>query len=146
VSDLDRFVAAQDAVYPQVLAELGRGRKTSHWMWFVFPQIAGLGESAMSQHYAIADADEARAYLAHPILGARLRECTQTVLAIHGKTAEQIFGGIDAMKFRSSLTLFASVAGQGDDEFRQALEQYFSGASDQRTLTLLGSGTGSGTT
>ena len=137
MSDLDRFVTAQDAVYAQVISELGHGRKMSHWMWFVFPQIAGLGSSAMSERYAIADADEARAYLAHPLLGARLRECTQAVLAIQGKTAEQIFGGIDAMKFRSSLTLFASVAGAGDDAFQQALEKYFSGVADEKTIQRL---------
>lgn len=119
------FVLAQEPVMPAVEAELAAGRKRTHWMWFVFPQLTGLGTSAMSRRYAIQDADEARAYLAHPILGARLHECTQAVLAIHGKTAEDIFGGIDTLKFRSSLTLFASVAGEDDDVFRRALEKYF---------------------
>ncbi|WP_380787963.1 DUF1810 domain-containing protein [Sphingomonas sp. R86521] len=133
--DLDRFVAAQDGVYRQALAELRRGAKTSHWMWFVFPQIAGLARSAMAQAYAIGSADEARAYLAHPVLGPRLIEATQAVTAANG-SAEAIMGGIDAVKLRSSMTLFAAVA---DDPapFRAALDRFFGGADDPATLALL---------
>ena len=101
---LDRFLEAQAPVYAQVLGELRAGRKASHWMWFIFPQIAGLGQSATSRAYAIQSLAEARAYLAHPVLGARLRECCQAVMNIRGKSAEDIFGAIDAMKFRSCLT------------------------------------------
>ncbi len=133
--DLDRFVAAQDGVYTQALAELRRGAKTSHWMWFVFPQIAGLGRSAMAQAYAIGSADEARAYLAHPALGPRLIEATEAVTAAPG-SAEAILGGIDAIKLRSSMTLFAHVA---DDPapFRAALDRFFVGADDPATIALL---------
>ncbi|TXC72539.1 DUF1810 domain-containing protein [Sphingomonas ginsenosidivorax] len=133
--DLDRFVAAQDGVYPQALAELRRGTKTSHWMWFVFPQIAGLGRSAMAQAYAIGSADEARAYLAHPVLGPRLVEATLAVTAARG-SAEAILGGIDAIKLRSSMTLFAAVA---DDPvpFRAALDRFFGGVEDPATCALL---------
>jgi uncharacterized protein (DUF1810 family) len=135
--DLDRFVAAQDGVYPQALAELERGAKRSHWMWFIFPQIAGLGQSAMARTYAIAGADEARAYLAHPVLGPRLMAVTQAVLAASG-SAEAILGGIDAVKLRSSMTLFAAVA---DDPtlFRAALDRFFGGEDDRATLDLLAS-------
>jgi len=133
--DLSRFVVAQDGIYPQALAELRRGAKTSHWMWFVFPQIAGLGRSAMAQAYAICSADEAWAYLAHPVLGPRLIEATQAVTAAKG-SAEAILGGIDAVKLRSSMTLFAAVA---DDAapFRVALDRFFGGADDPATLALL---------
>lgn len=133
--DLDRFVAAQNGVYRQALAELQRGAKTSHWMWFVFPQIAGLGRSAMAQAYAIGSADEARAYLAHPVLGPRLIEATQAVTAANG-SAEAIMGGIDAVKLRSSMTLFAAVA---DDPapFRAALDRFFGGTDDPATMALL---------
>ena len=134
---LQRFVDAQDPVYERVLAELRAGRKTSHWMWFVFPQIAGLGRSPMAQRYAITGLDEARAYLAHPVLGARLRECTQLLLDHTGLTAFDIFGGIDAIKLRSSMTLFASAA---DDAslFRAVLDRYYDGEDDGATLTELG--------
>src|SRR3954454_3991697 len=108
--DLDRFVAAQAPVYATVLAELRAGRKQSHWMWFVFPQLAGLGRSATALFYGIASADEARAYLAHPLLGARLRECLAALSAHEGGSAEAIFGVVDAMKLRSSITLFEAVA------------------------------------
>lgn len=135
--DLARFVDAQEGVYPRALAELRRGRKDSHWMWFVFPQLAGLGRSATAQRYAVASLDEARAYLAHPVLGPRLRECAQVVAGTAGRSAEQIFGGIDAVKLRSSMTLFA-LADPGTVEFRQVLEQYFGGASDEATERLLG--------
>src|SRR3954469_25755775 len=105
--DLQRFIEAQAPVYERVCQELRDGRKTSHWMWFVFPQIAGLGLSSMSQRYAIRDRDEARAYDAHPVLGPRLRECTALVNAVEGRTAHQIFGSPDDVKFRSSMTLFS---------------------------------------
>lgn len=132
---LDRFVSAQATVWPQALAELRRGRKTSHWMWFVFPQIAGLGRSDIARHYAIRDAAEARAYLAHPVLGARLAEATAAVVAAPG-SAEAILGGIDAIKLRSSMTLFAAVA---DDRtpFDAAMDRFFGGAPDPATLALL---------
>ncbi len=133
--DLDRFVAAQDGMYPQALAELRRGTKRSHWMWFVFPQVAGLGQSAMARTYAIAGADEARAYLAHPVLGARLIEATAAVIAARG-SAEAILGGIDAVKLRSSMTLFATVA-EDPAPFRAALDRFFGGAEDPATLDLL---------
>jgi uncharacterized protein (DUF1810 family) len=135
--DLDRFVTAQDGVYPQALAELERGAKRSHWMWFIFPQIAGLGQSEMARTYAITGADEARAYLAHPVLGPRLIEVTQAVSAASG-SAEAILGGIDAVKLRSSMTLFAAVA---DDPtlFRAALDRFFGGEDDRATLDLLAS-------
>jgi len=134
--DLERFVAAQSGVIERVRAELQTGRKQSHWMWFVFPQLAGLGFSPMAQRYAISSLAEARAYLAHPLLGARLRECTELVLAIHGKTAHAIFGSPDDLQFRSCLSLFAEAA---PDEivFNVALEKYFAGAKDPRTLALL---------
>ena len=135
-SDLDRFVAAQATVYPRALAELRHGRKESHWMWFVFPQIAGLGFSPMAQHYAIASADEARAYLAHPLLGARLREATEAVLKHRGWSAEAIFGPIDAMKLRSSMTLFEAAAG-GAGPFGDALEAFYDGERDPATLSRL---------
>lgn len=120
--DLQRFVDAQNPVYSQVLAELAAGQKRTHWMWFIFPQLAGLGHSAMARKYAISGADEARAYLAHPVLGERLRECTRLVNRIEGRTAEETFGPGDAMKFRSSMTLFAAVADAGE-EFEAALRQ-----------------------
>lgn len=122
---LERFVAAQDPVYAEVVAELGAGRKTSHWMWFVFPQMAGLGHSAMARRYAISSLDEARAYFKHPILGARLLECTALVNAVERRTAEQIFGTIDAMKFRSCLQLFVE-ASDGDPTLVAALKKYYS--------------------
>lgn len=133
--DLDRFVAAQHPVFGRVREELSRGRKTSHWMWFVFPQVAGLGQSAMSQRYAIGSREEARAYLDHPVLGARLVECVELVLAVQARSAHDVFGSPDDMKFRSCLTMFAEVA--GDDLFRRALEKYFGGEPDAATLDLL---------
>ena len=116
----DDFVAAQDRVWPAVLDELRAGRKTSHWMWFVFPQIAGLGRSPMAQRYALADADEAREYLAHPVLGPRLREVSEILLTHTGLSAFDIFGGIDAMKLRSSMTLFAEAT--EDPLFQRVLD------------------------
>lgn len=135
MAGLERFLQAQDEVYATALAELRRGAKRSHWMWFVFPQVAGLGRSATAVFYAIAGRDEARAYLAHPVLGARLIEATQAVVAATG-SAEAILGGIDAVKFRSSMTLFAAAA---DDPapFRAALERFFGGEDDPETLRRL---------
>jgi len=135
--DLDRFVAAQDSggTYAHALAELRAGRKTGHWMWFVFPQIAGLGHSAMAQAYAIADLAEARAYLAHPVLGPRLRECVEAVGAQEDRSAEQIMGHIDAIKLRSSLTLFAR-ADPAEPLFTQVLDQYFAGPDPQTDQRL----------
>ena len=134
--DLERFLAAQDPVLDQVRAELAAGRKRSHWMWFVFPQLRGLGQSAMAQQYGLASLAEAHAYLAHPVLGKRLRDCTALVNAVQGRSAEEILGGMDAMKFRSCMTLFAA-AEPGDSIFRTALDRYYAGAEDPRTLALL---------
>jgi uncharacterized protein (DUF1810 family) len=137
--DLQRFVAAQDAggTYEQAVAELRQGRKASHWMWFVFPQIAGLGQSATSRRYAISSLAEARAYLAHPILGSRLLQCAALVCDAQGRSAEQIFGGIDALKLHSSMTLFR-YADPGAQGFRQVLDQYFSGITDSATEQRIG--------
>ena len=134
--DLERFVDAQEGVYQHALTELRNGRKTSHWMWFVFPQIAGLGFSAMSERYAIRSVAEARAYLAHPVLGARLRECAAAVAESDATTAEQIFGGIDAIKLRSSMTLFAHAA-PDESLFTRVLQRFFDGVPDPNTLALL---------
>jgi uncharacterized protein (DUF1810 family) len=134
--DLSRFVAAQDGVYDGALAELRRGRKTGHWMWFVFPQLAGLGHSAMSQHYAIASLAEAAAYLRHPVLGARLRECADALAAVENRTAEQILGGIDAMKLHSSMTLF-HLADPDEPIFTAVLDRYYDGALDEATTSRL---------
>jgi uncharacterized protein (DUF1810 family) len=132
--DLNRFVTAQDAggTYQQAVAELRRGRKTSHWMWFVFPQIAGLGHSAVSRTYAISSLDEARAYLAHPVLGPRLIECAAIVAQTPESTAEQIFGGVDALKLRSCATLFQRAAPQ-EPVFGAVLERFFDGRPDSAT-------------
>jgi uncharacterized protein (DUF1810 family) len=135
--DLGRFVDAQQCVYNDALAELRRGRKESHWMWFVFPQLAGLGQSPTAQFYGIESSAEARAYLEHPLLGPRLRQCTRAVLAHAGQAPEEIFGGIDAMKFRSSMTLFEAVA-DAAEPFGAALEAFFEGERDAATLRLLG--------
>ena len=129
---LDRFVSAQNGVYDRALAELKAGHKRSHWMWFVFPQIAGLGMSATSQHYAIASLDEARAYLAHPILGPRLRECAAVVTASDTPSADLLLGGIDAVKLRSSMTLFHR-ADPDDPTFPAVLDKYFAGRPDPAT-------------
>jgi uncharacterized protein (DUF1810 family) len=133
---LDRFVAAQSPVIDRVRAELRAGRKRSHWMWFVFPQIAGLGRSPTAMHYAITSLDEARAYLAHPVLGERLRECTRLVLDVEGKSAHDIFGSPDDLKFHSSMTLFARAAPL-ETLFTDALEKYFAGQPDTATLARL---------
>lgn len=131
--DLERFVAAQAPVWPAVRAELQAGRKTSHWMWFVFPQLAVLGRSGMARHYGLSGLDEARAYLAHPVLGARLRECCGMLLQLQGPTALDIFGGIDAMKLRSCLTLFM-LASPDEAVFREGLGKYYDGQPDPLTL------------
>jgi uncharacterized protein (DUF1810 family) len=133
---LERFVDAQEHVYASVLDELRRGRKTGHWIWFIFPQIAGLGRSATSQEFAITSLDEARAYLAHPVLGARLRECAQLVLAVEGRTAEEILGSLDAMKLRSSVTLF-QYGSPDEPVFAQVLDRYYGGVADRATEALL---------
>jgi uncharacterized protein (DUF1810 family) len=137
--DLERFLVAQAGVYDGVLEELRRGRKSGHWIWFIFPQIAGLGYSPVSQHFAIASLDEARAYLAEPVLGARLRECAGVVLAIRGRTAGEIFGSTDALKLRSSMTLFHR-AGPDEAVFAQVLERYYGGIADEATDARLGDG------
>jgi uncharacterized protein (DUF1810 family) len=134
--DLERFVVEQESVYPDVLAELRRGRKTSHWIWFIFPQIAGLGFSGMSRRFAIASLDEARAYLAHPVLGPRLRECAGLVLAADARSAVAIFGETDAMKLRSSMTLFHRAA-PDERVFAAVLERYFGGIADEATDSRL---------
>jgi uncharacterized protein (DUF1810 family) len=136
--DLQRFVDAQARVIDAVRAELARGSKQTHWMWFVFPQIAGLGFSAMARRYAIQSLDEAKAYVAHPVLGARLKECTSLVLAVDGRTIHDIFGSPDDLKFHSSMTLFARAAPE-IPEFHAALQKYFGGEEDAATLTKLGS-------
>ena len=134
--NLTRFVMAQEPVIDRVRGELKRGRKESHWMWFVFPQIAGLGRSDMARHYAITSIDEASAYLAHGLLGPRLLECTRLVNGIEGRNVGQIFGSPDDMKFHSSMTLFAQVPGATDD-FSAALAKYFAGSEDGATLSRL---------
>lgn len=135
--DLERFVQAQAGCYAQALDELRSGRKRTHWMWFIFPQFQGLGSSATSRHFAIRSLQEARQYLSHPLLGPRLAECTAAVNALHGPSAHEIFGSPDDLKFRSSMTLFELVAAP-DAPFALALERYFSGERDARTLKLTG--------
>jgi uncharacterized protein (DUF1810 family) len=134
--DLQRFIDAQAPVYGRVCGELRNGRKQSHWMWFIFPQIAGLGHSPMAQRYAISSLAEAKAYLEHPILGPRLRECTRLVLSIEGRSAREILGAPDDMKFRSCLTLFAHAAPE-EPLFHDALRKYFCGAFDPLTVEKL---------
>jgi uncharacterized protein (DUF1810 family) len=143
--DLERFVAAQNPVFDAVCGELRQGRKTGHWMWFVFPQIADLGASATAMRYAIASREEARAYLEHAILGPRLHQCTRLVTWVRGRTVEEIFGYPDYMKFRSSLTLLACATAE-NSVFLEALQKYFSGAFDPSTLEKLArAGDGGGT-
>ena len=134
--DLQRFVDAQASIWDEVRAELAAGAKRSHWMWFVFPQLRGLGRSGMARHYGIASRDEAAAYLAHPLLGARLREAVALILAVPGKSAHDIFGSPDDLKLRSCLTLFREVS-NGDESFTQALERFYGGRVDDATLELL---------
>lgn len=136
VYNLHRFLTAQAHTYNTVLAELRAGRKASHWIWFIFPQIAGLGRSGTAQQFAITSLDEAKAYLQHPVLGPRLRECTQLVLDVNGRSAEEIFGYPDYLKFRSCMTLF-STAATDNTLFNAALLKYFHGKPDQLTLDLL---------
>ena len=135
--DLQRFVDAQAPLIDRVRAELQAGDKRSHWMWFVFPQMRGLGQSAISMRYGIASLDEARAYLAHPVLGARLVECTGLVVAVDGRSLHRIFGSPDDLKFQSSMTLFARAAGDASGPFDAALRKYCGGRADVRTLALL---------
>ena len=137
--ELQRFLEAQDGVYERVCAELRAGCKRSHWMWFVFPQLEGLGTSPMAQRYAIRSLGEARAYLAHPVLGPRLRACTRLVNAVRGATIDAILGHPDDLKFRSSMTLFARATAE-NAEFLEALRRYFGGAGDPLTLTRLDQG------
>ncbi len=134
--DLQRFVAAQSRVWDDVCAELREGRKQTHWMWFVFPQLSALGRSATAKFYGLSGGEEARAYLADSILGARLRECCEVLLQLDKKTAVEIFGATDAMKLRSCLTLFAAVE-QDEAVFQECLVRYFEGKSDVATLALL---------
>ena len=138
---LDRFVKMQDMSYQDAITELRRGAKRTHWMWFIFPQLAGLGRSKIARTYAIVDLAEAAAYLKHPVLGARLVECANAVLAISGRTAREIFGKPDDMKLRSSATLFARVSAP-DSVFERVLERYFSAVPDERTVELLERGGG----
>ena len=132
----DHFIAAQDQVYANVLRELRAGRKQSHWMWFIFPQVAGLGLSAMAARFAIDDVEQARAYWAQPVLGQRLRECLALVNDIEGRTAREIFGSPDDLKFLSCLSLF--LLATGDDIFRQGLDKFYQGALDPMTVRLIG--------
>ena len=134
--DLDQFLVAQDRRYPEVVAELREGKKATHWMWFIFPQIAGLGRSPTAQAFAITSLDEAKAYLTHSVLGPRLRECTAITNAIERRSLTEIFGAVDAMKFRSSMTLFSQAAAD-NALFLAALDRYCEGQADERTLALL---------
>ena len=134
--DLERFIAAQQPLYARVCAELAAGAKTSHWMWFVFPQLGALGRSATARHYGISGLAEAQAYWRHPLLGPRLAECTDLMLRIHGKTAREVLGPPDDLKFRSSMTLFERAAPDAP-VFGRALEQYFDGVRDPLTLQAL---------
>ncbi|MFN2537740.1 MAG: DUF1810 domain-containing protein [Mycobacteriales bacterium] len=136
---LERFLEAQERTYDQALTELRRGEKRSHWMWFVFPQLAGLGRSPTAERYGLAGAEEAAAYLAHPVLGTRLRECAHALLEHPGTDPVAILGLVDALKLRSSMTLFAEVA-EDDKVFARVLEQYYAGKPDELTLELLNQG------
>ncbi len=136
-NNLDRFTDAQERDFETALAEIKNGRKRSHWMWYIFPQIAGLGFSSTSKFYAIKDIDEAKNYLAHPVLGKRLIEISNALLDIEGKTANQIFGSPDDAKLKSSMTLFGALENT-DPVFQEVLDKYFDGAKDRRTLDLLG--------
>ncbi len=136
-SKLNRFIQAQERVYSNVLAELKSGHKTTHWMWFIFPQILGLGHSPTAKLYAIKNLDEASQYLNHPLLGARLLECSETLLGINGKSVTDVFGWPDDLKLKSSMTLFSCVAGS-DSVFDEVLNRFFQGEQDTSTLQLLG--------
>ena len=134
--DLQRFVDAQNPVYEKVLGELRNGRKETHWMWFIFPQLRGLGHSRMATLFAVTSREEAEEYLRHPVLGPRLRECTRLVNLVEGRSIHQIFGGPDDLKFRSSMSLFASIA-SGEQVFQDALQKYFGGQLDPLTVERL---------
>ena len=134
---LDRFLDAQRGDYAAALAEVRRGRKTSHWMWYIFPQIAGLGQSSTARYYSIRDLEEAREYYAHPVLGQRLREISGALLELRGSDPVAVFGGIDSMKLKSSMTLFA-MAAPDDPKFQQVLDKYYGGEQDALTLRILG--------
>ena len=137
--DLQRFVDAQNPVFEEVYAELRSGQKRGHWMWFIFPQLRGLGHSEMASRFAISSRDEAEAFLRHPVLGPRLRECTQLVLLIEGRSINRIFGYPDDLKFRSSMTLFASTASDSENQiFKDALQKGFAGEPDRLTIEQLG--------
>ena len=135
--DLNRFISAQEGVYDRALAELRGGLKRSHWMWYIFPQIDGLGHSPTTRHYSIKSLEEARQYLAHPVLGARLVACTEAVLAVQGQSASDIFGHPDDWKLQSSMTLFELAAGPGS-VFGRVLEKYYQGKQDSKTLQIVG--------
>src|SRR5215469_940631 len=135
--DLERFVAAQGPLFERVLSELRAGRKRTHWMWFIFPQLRGLGRSPMADRYGIGSLAEARTYLAHPVLGPRLDLCTRTVTESEAASLHAIFGSPDDMKFRSCATLFALAAGEGDNIFQRALDRWCGGRQDERTLALI---------
>jgi uncharacterized protein (DUF1810 family) len=137
---LQRFIDAQNGIYDRALEELRSGRKQSHWMWFIFPQIAGLGSSAMAEKYAIRSAEEAAAYLADPILGGRLVRCVQAILSVEGRTAHEILGSPDDLKLRSSLTLFAAVSDAGSP-FHDAINRFYDGTFDERTVEILNAAT-----
>lgn len=134
--NLERFVEAQNEVYPSALRELQEGGKRSHWMWFVFPQLKHLGHSQFAKHYGISGIEEATAYLQHPLLGQRLREVAETILGLAGNDAQAVFGHVDAMKLRSSMTLFNAVS--PDDAFARVIDKYFDGRVDHRTIRILG--------
>ena len=135
-SSLTRFLSAQQNTYPQVLKELRNGKKLTHWMWFIFPQIEGLGQSPTAKYYSIKTTEEAKEYLMHPILGARLLECTNAILKIENKTADEIFGSPDNAKLRSSMTLFNFVSPE-HEEFSEVLKKYFAGEQDEKTISIL---------
>jgi uncharacterized protein (DUF1810 family) len=137
--NLQRFVSAQAAVLSTVMGELSAGRKRSHWMWFIFPQLRGLGHSSMAEFYGIGSLDEARAFLGHPLLGPRLNLCTRTVLAVEDRSPRDIFGSPDDMKFHSSMTLFALAVPNQETVYRQALDGWWQGRVDERTMALLDS-------
>ncbi len=139
MDEFEHFVVAQEPVYADVVRELSAGRKRTHWMWFIFPQMRGLGRSATAERFALDSLDAARRYLQHPLLGSRLRECARLALDIEGRTAQEIFGYPDWMKFRSSMTLFARCSPPGS-VFRAALDKYFAGEEDAKTLEILGAG------
>ena len=136
MTDLKRFLDAQESTYSDALAELQAGMKRTHWMWFIFPQVAGLGNSPMAVRYAINSRKEAQDYLGHPLLGSRLRECAEALLSVQGKTANEIMGFPDDLKLKSSMTLFAALS-NADPMFRQVLERYYQGEQDEKTLQIL---------